>query len=110
MRTFYDCICFFQLLTLDGRGIPCTSRKTGAYLFDCSYTPQRPGTHQVNVRYGGDHIMLSPFTVEVAPYKESRIRAFGPGLVGGVVNKPAVFVVETNGETGALGKFISISQ
>ncbi|CAH8554205.1 unnamed protein product [Schistosoma curassoni] len=92
-----------SVIAPDGRGIPCTSRKTGAYLFDCSYTPQRPGTHQVNVRYGGDHIMLSPFTVEVAPYKESRIRAFGPGLVGGVVNKPAVFVVETNGETGALG-------
>lgn len=50
--------------------------------------------------------------MEVAPYKESRIRAFGPGLVGGVVNKPAVFVVETNGETGALGElyiyFLSI--
>ncbi|CAH8555281.1 unnamed protein product [Heterobilharzia americana] len=92
-----------SVIAPDGRGIPCTSRKTGAYLFDCSYTPQRPGTHQVNVRYGGDHIMLSPFTVEVAPYKESRIRAFGPGLLGGVVNKPAVFVVETNGETGALG-------
>ncbi|TNN09515.1 Filamin-A isoform 1 [Schistosoma japonicum] len=92
-----------SVIAPDGRGIPCTSRKTGAYLFDCSYTPQKPGTHQVNVRYGGDHIMLSPFTVEVAPYKESRIRAFGPGLVGGVVNKPAVFVVETNGETGALG-------
>ncbi|CAL8084394.1 unnamed protein product [Calicophoron daubneyi] len=87
----------------DGREIPCTSRKTGAYLYDCAYTPQRAGIHQVHVRYGGDHIMLSPFTVEVGPYKDSRIRAFGPGLVGGVVNRPAVFVVETNGETGALG-------
>ncbi|CAH8620119.1 unnamed protein product [Dicrocoelium dendriticum] len=87
----------------DGREIPCTTRKTGAYLFECGYHPQRPGLHQVHVRYGGDHIMLSPFNVDVGPYKESRIRAFGPGLSGGVVNKPAVFVVETNGETGALG-------
>ncbi|TGZ55160.1 hypothetical protein CRM22_010478 [Opisthorchis felineus] len=87
----------------DGREIPCTTRKTGAYLFDCSYNPQRAGLHQVHVRYGGDHIMLSPFNVDVGPYKDSRIRAFGPGLSGGVVNKPAVFVVETNGETGALG-------
>nr|VZI14117.1 unnamed protein product [Spirometra erinaceieuropaei] len=47
--------------------------------------------------------MLSPFKVEVGPYKDTRIRAFGPGLVSGIVNKPAVFVVETNGETGALG-------
>lgn len=39
----------------------------------------------------------------VGPYKESRIRAFGPGLEGGVVGYPADFVVETNGETGSLG-------
>ncbi|KAA3679014.1 filamin [Paragonimus westermani] len=91
------------VISPDGREIPCTTRKTGAYLFDCSYNPQRAGLHQVHVRYGGDHIMLSPFNVDVGPYKESRIRAFGPGLSGGVVNKPAVFVVETNGETGALG-------
>lgn len=44
--------------------------------------------------------------MDVGPYKETRIRAFGPGLVSGVVNKPAVFVVETNGETGALGGFL----
>lgn len=41
--------------------------------------------------------------VNVGPYKESKIRAYGPGLEGGVVEKPADFVVETNGETGALG-------
>ena len=39
----------------------------------------------------------------MGPYKESKIRAYGPGLEGGVVGKPADFVVETNGETGALG-------
>jgi len=39
----------------------------------------------------------------VGPYKDSRIRAFGPGLEGGVVGYPADFVVETNGETGSLG-------
>ena len=46
----------------------------------------------------------SPFKVEVGPFIESKIRAYGPGLKGGVVNKPALFTVETNGETGALGK------
>ena len=30
--------------------------------------------------------------------------AYGPGLEGGVVNQPANFTVETNGETGALGE------
>lgn len=41
--------------------------------------------------------------VNVGPYKESNIRAYGPGLEEGIANKPADFVVETNGETGALG-------
>lgn len=45
----------------------------------------------------------------VGPYKESRIRAFGPGLEGGVVGYPADFVVETNGETGSLGMFVNFS-
>ncbi|RXG70649.1 Filamin-A [Armadillidium vulgare] len=43
------------------------------------------------------------YTVHVGPYKETAIRAYGPGLKGGVVGYPALFTVETNGETGALG-------
>lgn len=39
----------------------------------------------------------------MGPFKESKIRAYGPGLEGGMVGKPAEFIVETNGETGALG-------
>ncbi|VUZ40251.1 unnamed protein product [Hymenolepis diminuta] len=87
----------------NGREEKCQQRKIGPYTYECVYTPQQAGPHTVNVRYGGDHIMLSPFKVDVGPYKETRIRAFGPGLISGIVNKPAVFVVETNGETGALG-------
>nr|CDS33789.1 filamin [Hymenolepis microstoma] len=87
----------------NGREEKCQQRKIGPYTYECVYTPQLAGPHTVNVRYGGDHIMLSPFKVDVGPYKETRIRAFGPGLISGIVNKPAVFVVETNGETGALG-------
>ena len=41
--------------------------------------------------------------MNVGPHKDSNIRAYGPGLEGGIANKPADFVVETNGETGALG-------
>lgn len=35
---------------------------------------------------------------------KSAIRAFGPGLEGGMCNLPADFTVETNGEVGALGR------
>lgn len=43
--------------------------------------------------------------MEVGPTWNTKIRAYGPGLEGGVVNQPAVFTVETNGEVGALGMF-----
>ena len=73
--------------------------------YECGYVPNRVGPHTVSITYGGAHIPRSPFPVYVAPYKDSRIRAFGPGLEGGVVGYPADFVVETNGETGSLGTF-----
>ena len=57
----------------------------------------------MNITYGGAHIPKSPFPVSVAPFKDTRIKAFGPGLEGGIVGCAADFVVETNGETGSLG-------
>ena len=45
------------------------------------------------------------FQVEVGPFWNTKIKAYGPGLEGGVVKQPAVFTVETNGEVGALGEF-----
>lgn len=86
--------------------------------FLCSYVPQRAGPHTVNVLAGApgagnvpsaaaagslapagsSHIARSPFRVEVGrPLTDSRIRAFGPGLHGGVVGQPAWFTVDTNG-------------
>ena len=44
--------------------------------------------------------------MDVGPEKTSKIVAYGPGLEGGVVNQPACFTVETNGETGALGNTV----
>ena len=57
------------------------------------------------VTFAGQEVPRSPFEVNVGPYKETQIQAYGPGLVGGIVNHPAQFTVESNGETGALGKF-----
>jgi len=71
--------------------------------YNCQYTPVKEGRHVVMITYGGKEIPKSPFEVNVGPYKESNIRAFGPGLHGGVVGHPAKFTVDTNGETGALG-------
>ena len=51
----------------------------------------------------GQEIKRSPFNVKIGPHKNSKIKAYGPGLKGGIVNKPARFTVDTCGETGALG-------
>lgn len=74
-----------------------------ATTYKCHYTPVKEGRHVVMITYGGKEIPKSPFEVNVGPYKESNIRAFGPGLHSGVVGHPAKFTVDTNGETGALG-------
>ncbi|XP_060516412.1 filamin-A isoform X2 [Cylas formicarius] len=71
--------------------------------YHCVYYPVKEGRYRVMVTFAGQEIHKSPFEVNVGPYKETLIRAYGPGLVGGVVNYPALFMLETNGETGALG-------
>lgn len=84
--------------------MPCRVTKVNNTTYECGYLPNTVGPHKVSVTYGGADIPKSPFPVMVGPYKSSRIRAFGPGLEGGVVGYPADFIVETNGETGSLGK------
>lgn len=55
------------------------------------------------VTFAGQEVPRSPFEVNVGPYKDTNIQVYGPGLTGGVVGYPAIFSVESNGETGALG-------
>ncbi|XP_036141495.1 filamin-A isoform X4 [Monomorium pharaonis] len=82
---------------------PVQMTKTDASTYKCHYTPVKEGRHVVMITYGGKEIPKSPFEVNVGPYKESNIRAFGPGLHTGIVGQPAKFTVDTNEETGALG-------
>ncbi|XP_069142475.1 filamin-A-like isoform X2 [Argopecten irradians] len=94
-----------QIIQPGGAELKCTSvkSKTEDGVWECCYIPTIKGQYIINITYGEQHITKSPFKVEVGPTKVSKIRAYGPGLEGGVVNQPATFTVETNGETGALG-------
>ncbi|KAK5639704.1 hypothetical protein RI129_012196 [Pyrocoelia pectoralis] len=83
--------------------IPCKLQKIDGTTFQGVYTPQKEGRYIVMVTFSGQEIHKSPFEVNVGPYKETQIRAYGPGLMGGVTGHPALFTVETHGETGALG-------
>lgn len=82
--------------------------KIDGFTYEAIYHPRKEGRYRVMVTFSGQEIPRSPFDVNVGPYKETQIRAYGPGLAGGVVGYPALFTVETNGETGALGKKTSI--
>lgn len=82
---------------------PVQIKKVNGTTYEAEYIPTREGQYIVIVTFAGQEIPKSPFEVNVGPKKESSIVAFGPGLTGGVVGYPASFVVETNGETGALG-------
>ena len=77
--------------------------KLDDFVYACHYKPVQEGKHVVTITYGGEEIYRSPFEVNIGPYKESKIKAYGPGLKGGIVGYPASFVVDTCGEIGRLG-------
>ncbi|GAB5568182.1 filamin-B isoform X6 [Prionailurus iriomotensis] len=75
----------------------------GVYAFE--YYPSTPGKYSIAITWGGHHIPKSPFEVQVGPEAGmQKVRAWGPGLHGGIVGRSADFVVESVGsEVGSLG-------
>ncbi|KAF1606973.1 UNVERIFIED_CONTAM: Filamin-A, partial [Eudyptes pachyrhynchus] len=69
------------------------------------FIPREEGPYQVEVTYDGVPVPGSPFPVEaVPPTDPSKVRAFGPGLQGGLAGVPAPFTIDTKGAgTGGLG-------
>ncbi|XP_041746793.2 filamin-C-like [Coregonus clupeaformis] len=69
------------------------------------YIPPEEGPYKVDVSYDGNPVPGSPFAVEgVMPADPSKVRAYGPGLKGGIVGKPALFAIDTKGAgAGGLG-------
>ncbi|XP_069564556.1 filamin-A isoform X4 [Brachyistius frenatus] len=73
--------------------------------YSVEYTPYEEGPHNVEVCYDGSPVPKSPFRVGVTEGCDpARVRVHGPGLKGGITNKPNKFTVETRGAgTGGLG-------
>jgi len=66
----------------------------GTYTIE--YTPFEPGPHKVSVKYAGQQIPGSPYTVDVKSGPDAtKCRAYGPGLEQGFTNVPNPFTVET---------------
>ncbi|XP_038668148.1 filamin-C [Scyliorhinus canicula] len=84
---------------------PVNVRDVGDGVYECEYHPMLGGKYVVTITWGGYAIPRSPFEVQVGPEAGAqKVRAWGPGLVTGVVGKSADFVVEAIGtEVGTLG-------
>lgn len=90
---------------LGGTNEPVKLTKAEGTTYDAVYHPKKEGRYMVMVTFADMEVAKSPFEVNVGPYKETAIKAFGPGLIGGVVGYPAVFSVDTSGETGSIGQY-----
>ncbi|KAK7930469.1 hypothetical protein WMY93_006864 [Mugilogobius chulae] len=66
------------------------------------YAPVEAGLHEMDIKYDGIHIPGSPLQFFVDYMNSGNVSAYGPGLIHGTVNKPAVFTVDTKdaGEGG----------
>jgi filamin len=72
--------------------------------YSVSYTPRVEGNHKVSVKYGGQEIPKSPYTVAVEGHAgdPTKVTASGPGLQpeGVVVSRPTYFDIFTKGKIG----------
>ncbi|XP_058873200.1 filamin-A-like [Acipenser ruthenus] len=84
---------------------PVKQKDRGDGVYGYEYYPSTPGNYIVTITLGGQQIPCSPFEVKVGTEARSqKVRAWGPGLEGGVVGKSADFVVEAVGDdVGTLG-------
>uniref|UniRef100_A0A8D0HEX4 Filamin A n=1 Tax=Sphenodon punctatus TaxID=8508 RepID=A0A8D0HEX4_SPHPU len=66
------------------------------------YAPTEAGLHEMDIRYDNMHIPGSPLQFYVDYVNSGHVTAYGPGLIHGIVNKLAVFTVNTKdaGEGG----------
>uniref|UniRef100_A0A673B2V9 Filamin A, alpha (actin binding protein 280) n=1 Tax=Sphaeramia orbicularis TaxID=375764 RepID=A0A673B2V9_9TELE len=84
---------------------PCKRKDLGDGVYGFEYYPTTPGTYSITITWGGQHIPRSPIEVKIGTEAgQQKVRAWGPGLEGGVVGKSADFVVEAVGDNvGTLG-------
>ncbi|KAM9510776.1 LOW QUALITY PROTEIN: filamin-A-like [Guaruba guarouba] len=70
------------------------------------FVPREEGAHSLELTYDGAPLPGSPFPLQAvpAPPDPAKVRAFGPGLQGGLPGVPAPFTIDTKGAgTGGLG-------
>ncbi len=100
-----------NLISPTGRMFPARVEET-IDGFAAKYTCYEQGPHKIAITFGGQPVPGSPFTVKAFPPKApappkgdpSKVKAYGPGLKGGIANTPADFTIDTrNAGPGGLG-------
>lgn len=72
--------------------------------FLVNFTPTELGEYLLSVSLGGEAVAPPRRLTCLAGSDAGRVRAAGPGLLGGVVNKPAEFIIDTRAAgQGGLG-------
>ncbi|PIO71246.1 Filamin/ABP280 repeat protein [Teladorsagia circumcincta] len=93
---------YVRVVSDDGVEVPVKLQRKGSRS-TFTYKPTTVGGHTVHVTSKGEPVGQSPYKVDILPATKSRVRAFGPGLEGGVADQQSVFGVETNGDADRLG-------
>ncbi|XP_022709435.1 filamin-A-like isoform X1 [Varroa jacobsoni] len=77
----------------------CELISHGDGTFELLVTPLESGKHMLSIKYGGQHVPGSPFTIRVAGAPDaSRVRVYGPGIEAGVLALyQSRFVCDTRG-------------
>ncbi|ESO98829.1 hypothetical protein LOTGIDRAFT_231195 [Lottia gigantea] len=81
-----------------GQNIPCYTTQESNGHHKINFTPQGAGSYKVNVRFAGEEVPKSPFTLEIVD--SSMVSVTGDGLSLVPVNRPATFNVQTQGAGG----------
>ncbi|XP_046895507.1 filamin-B-like isoform X2 [Hypomesus transpacificus] len=80
----------------DDSEVPVQLKDATDDMYTLQYHPTAHGHHTIDITWAGEHILKSPFKVGVWPRAGPQaVRAWGPGLQGGVVGMSADFVVES---------------
>ncbi|XP_066943284.1 filamin-A isoform X1 [Macrobrachium rosenbergii] len=77
----------------------CDLDDHGDGTFTLNIRPQESGRHALNIKYEGDHVPGSPYTLKVAGAPDpSKVRVYGPGIEHGVLaSYQSRFICDTRG-------------
>ncbi|KYB28607.1 Filamin-A-like Protein [Tribolium castaneum] len=77
----------------------CELYDHGDATFTLNVKPQEPGKHALTIKYAGQHVPGSPFTLRVAGAPDaSKVRVYGPGIEHGVLATfQSRFICDTRG-------------